>query len=245
MSITELSELAAQLARPRVDDVSSVASYVEERIVRFSNNSITLSSTAAIATLELYLAKDRKRIVGATSNVQAGDVKKFVEGLIDSLTHQPASEEYSPLPSGTKSYESNLNFDPKLLDAGPELVEACKESIASAMDRGAERVAGIAKSWIIQTSIVTSGGIDASDKSSAIEINVRAFKDKEASGHGLSASTFLESFNPRAAGETAGEFASKAQNPGSWEEGRQIPCVALPHRRCRSPTARRLCGIRL
>jgi PmbA protein len=227
LEITELSELAAQLARSRVDDFSSVASYVEENIVRFSNNSVTLTSSTGIATLELYLSKDRRRIVGATSNPKEEAVRRFVDRLIDSLLRQPQAEDYAPLPSGSRSYQNNPNFDPKLLDAAPELVEACNVGIGSAVDKGAERVAGIGKSWIIQTSIVTSGGVDASDRSSAIELNVRAFKDRETSGHGLSTSAFLNSFNPEAAGETAGDFASKAQNPGAWEEGK-YPILLSP-----------------
>jgi len=58
------------------------------------------------------------------------------------------------------------------------------------------------------------------DCRSAIELSIRAFSQREASGHGVECSSTIKGFDPARAGIKAGEIARQAKNPKVGVEGR-------------------------
>jgi PmbA protein len=57
------------------------------------------------------------------------------------------------------------------------------------------------------------------DSRSAIELSIRAFAEREASGHGVECSSTLKDFKPARAGSKAGQIAKLAKNPKIGDEG--------------------------
>jgi PmbA protein len=51
-------------------------------------------------------------------------------------------------------------------------------------------------------------------------LNVRAFAEDNASGHGLSCTSYLSQFDPEGAGTSAGDYAKMSLNPTSMPEGK-------------------------
>jgi PmbA protein len=66
---------------------------------------------------------------------------------------------------------------------------------------------------------VSSEGPTGVDSRSAIEFSIRAFSEREASGHSVECSSTLKDFKPSRAGSKAGEIAKLAKNPKVGEEG--------------------------
>ena len=176
-------------------DVSVIASRSDDSQVRFSNNAITLVSNVRNITLDLYLAKSRKRIVGQTYNPTVAGITRFIENLVSSCETLPASEDYFPLPEGPFHYEGQSNFDPKVKDAS--LVQYVKQAIDSGEQAGAKRVSGSLNTETTDFLILTSAGASGRDKQSKMLLNVRAFADDDASGHGLSALPISQISNRR------------------------------------------------
>ncbi len=218
VKLEELCDLALSEAKNLgCSDVSVIGIKSDDSQVRFANNSISLVNNVRNFTLEIYISKDRKRVVGATYNPSEEGIKKFLGNLLASCRALPESESYTPLPSGPFRYHGTANFDPKVQDA--EIVEYVDTAIDQALKAGAKRVSGSLNAGSSEIAIRTSAGASGSDRESGLFLNVRAFSDYNASGHGLACSSYLSDFDPVVAGQKAGEFAKISQSPEQIPEG--------------------------
>jgi PmbA protein len=216
--LEELCDLAlSEAKRLGCTDISVIGAKSDESLVRFSNNSISLVNNVRNLAFEVYISKDKKRIIGATYNPTEEGIKKFLRNLLASCEALPESESYTPLPNGPFTYHGTANFDPLVQDA--EIVEYVNTAIDQALRAGAKRVAGSLNAESAEIVIRTSGGAARTDKQTGLFLNVRAFSDDNASGHGLACSSYVSHFHPEEAGRKAGEFAKKSLNPGQIPEG--------------------------
>lgn len=218
-SVEEISSLALSEGKNLgCSDISVIASKSNDSQVRFSNNTITLVNNVRNVTLEVYIAKDKKKIVGASYNPSEDGIKRFMRNLLSSCAALPPSEDYAPLPQGPFHYQGEANFDPKIADA--PLVDYVKQTIDSGLNAGATRVSGSLNTRTREHFILTTGGAIGSDRASKILLNVRAFADDNASGHGLSCTSYVSEFEPVEAGHIAGDYAKRSLNPKVLPEGK-------------------------
>ncbi len=199
-------------------DVSIIAGDSTDSQVRFSNNSITLVNTVRNITVSIYLAKDKKRIVGETYNPSEEGLSKFIQNLLSSAQAMQPSDDYTPLPEGPFHYNGQGNFDPKVVDC--PFVDYAKQAIDQGLKAGSSRVSGSVNTNSTELFIRTTGGASGRDRQSMLLLNARAFSDDNASGHGLSCSSYESDFRPEAAGFTAGHYAKKSRNPSQVQEGK-------------------------
>ncbi|MCP8311047.1 MAG: TldD/PmbA family protein [Candidatus Methylarchaceae archaeon HK01M] len=220
MEIIELADLALREAlKLGATDVSAICAKNNENQIRFSNNSITVTKNIKNLELFLYIAKDNKRMIGATSNPSAERIKIFASDLIKASEVISPSSEYTPLPKGEFSYPLHGIYDKKLAEDGVKLIDFAKEAVDAGIEAGATRVSGSLMTSEEEITIITSGDAKGKDKTTKILLNVRAFTNEETSGHGLSCAARIADFNPSEAGRVAGEYAKISINPHSWEEG--------------------------
>ena len=93
-------------------------------------------------------------------------------------------------------------------------VEAARKEAGAEIDSG-----GILFTKFEDVYLVSSEGPVGVDKRSAVELSIRAFTQREASGHGVECSSALKDFKPERAGAKAGEIAKLAKNPKAGDEG--------------------------
>ena len=219
VDLLQIADVALKEAtKLRCSDVSIIPVRTNSSQVRFSNNVITLVNNVRNVTLDVYIAKEKKRIVGSSSNPTEEGIRHFIQNLVKSCETLLPSEEYVPLPSGPFHYSKNGNFDPKVQDA--DIVDYVGEVIESALRAGAMRVSGSINTESSEIAILTSAGVSGRDTQSMMLLNARAFASDNASGHGLSCASFLSEFKPVEAGERAGSHAKMALNPKQIEEGK-------------------------
>ena len=227
-----LNELAVSTAKKLgVDDAVALTSQGNERMVRFANNSLTVTKYTKETALYVYLGKDRRRIVAATSNPDESSVRTFVKKLFDSLQSLPKGSDYASLPEKARHYKPREEgYDRKIEAVGTELSELAGEAIESARKNGGERSAGALVASVTTSSILTSSGTSGRDRGASITLNIRSFSQNDASGHGLSCASKLSGFDPVEAGKRAGENAKKmvgAKEPEAGEyEVLMSPTVA-------------------
>ncbi|MDA4121486.1 MAG: TldD/PmbA family protein [Thaumarchaeota archaeon] len=224
MSRTELDALneTAVLAAKKldVDDAVALSARGTDRMIRFANNSVTVVNQVDEAELTVYLAKDKRRAIASTSNLEESSVKKFVRDLFSSLKGLPPSD-YVPLPSKAAKYApSKLGYDKKLAQAGDELPQLAKTAISASLSAGGKRSAGVIDAGRAAYAILTSKGTRGSDARTSITLNIRSFAENDASGHGLSCSSSLSGFDPEEAGKRAGRDAKKMQEASEPEAGK-------------------------
>lgn len=201
------------------DDAVSLSAVSDEQMVRFANNSLTVAKRITETGLLVYLTKNKRRVVGASSNPEESSVKGFVQKLFKSLKGLPPEPNYSPLPSKRRKYGPTGGFDGKIAEVEKQISELAGESIDAASRAGAARSAGAIEASLASCYLMTSTGIEGHDKRSKILLNIRSFLDHESSGHGLSCSSTLAGFRPGEAGKKAGEDAKKMANPKRPEQG--------------------------
>jgi len=221
MDLDELNERAISAARNLgVDDAVALSARSAESIIRFANNSVTVVNRVEEAELSVYLAKDRRRAIASTSNLEPQVVKKFVRDLFSSMKGLPESE-YVPLPEKAVKYSpSSFGYDRKLENLDERLVEMARTAIQAATKAGGKRSAGVISAGKATVAILTSTGTSGSDSRTSITLNIRSFAEKEASGHGLSCSSTLSGFDPEGAGTRAGEGAKTMKGASEPEAGK-------------------------
>lgn len=200
-----------------LEDYAIIEYTTRDRMLRFSNNSATVVKEEEVSVVEVYMAKAGKRMLGVTSDLRPKSLEGFVKALAHSLETSPRAE-YAHLPSGPFRYEHNGDVDRGLAEV--DIAEFVERAVNSALEAGAKRVSGTLAIHLTEISIITSAGAEGSDFRTGVEINVRAFSDKGASGHGLSVATKLGRFEPELAGRTAGEYSVLAGNSRPIEEGK-------------------------
>lgn len=221
MKLAELSDFVVKSAlKLGAKDVSAISTRSEHGMVRIANSSVSVVKRMLSVGLYVYLTRDRKRIVGSTSNPAPDAVKKFVSSLFKACGTLPTSRQYAPLPNGPFKYRKGSHYDARIAERGEKLVDYAKEAVDSALKEGAVRIAGALSAYDEEFAISTSGGAQGTDRSARILLNVRAFADSDASGQGLSCTSNFNDFDAEWAGVTAGRLAKDAVNPSVCEEGR-------------------------
>lgn len=213
------SEVLGELVRLGAEDASVIATQSFERMVRFSNNALSVTKSIKDVAVFTYAALDKRRIMGSTSNPSQNALKEFARRLIESCKLLEPSQEYAPLPKGPFTYLTHTNYDSKIEFCEEGLLEEyAKQIIDRATKLGGERTAGAITAEASNISIATTGGVMQSDRSTKILLNQRVFVG-DASGHGLACSTHLSTFNHLSAAEEAADYAKRAVNRGPWSEG--------------------------
>jgi PmbA protein len=221
MDLEELNQTAISAANQlAVDDAVAISANSADSMIRFANNSVSVVNRVEESELTVYLAKDRRRAIASTSNLQPSAVKRFVRDLFASMKGLPQGE-YVPLPERASKYEpSRLAYDRKLEDVDARMPGFAKAAIDSALAAGGKRSAGVIEAGKGTVAILTSTGTVGHDSRTAITLNIRSFGDKEASGHGLSCSSSLSGFDPEEAGRRAGEGARMMKEASEPEAGK-------------------------
>lgn len=185
-----------------------------ERMVRFSNNSITVTNSWQTEAPTVYLISDRKRAACRIEEQNPNELKNVIEELVKTMKLAPTGDVDFELPQGPFKYQPIPGiYDKMLAEAETELVDAVEAGINAAKKEGALRVSGVVISHAWERYILTSTGSEGSDKGTSVEMTVRAFAADDASGQGNSLATSLQQFDPEEAGRTAGRTAKMAESP--------------------------------
>jgi PmbA protein len=217
-ALNERAIAAAQKAG--ADDAVALSAKSSDSMIRFANNSVSVVNKVVEAELTVYLAKDGRRGIASTSNLEPFAVRRFVVDLYESLSGLTKSE-YVPLPDEASKYaQSKLSYDKRLEDVDDKLPGLAKEAIDSSLKTGGKRSAGVISAGKGTVAIKTSTGTEGVDSRTAITLNIRSFAENESSGHGLSCSSDLAGFDPEEAGRRAGEGAKQMRNATEPEAGK-------------------------
>ena len=221
MELQRLNETAIAAAKKLgVDDAVALSSEGADSMIRFANNSVSVANRVEEAELTVYLAKDRRRAIASTSNLQGAALKEFVGDLFASLQGLPESD-YVPLPDKAGRFSpSPMGYDKKIETLEDQLPGLAKVAIDAAVEAGGRRSAGVISAGKWTVAILASNGTKGWDSRTAITLNIRSFAEKEASGHGLSCSSSLSGFDAEEAGRRAGEGAKSMKEAAEPEPGR-------------------------
>lgn len=182
--------------------------------VRFSNNEIDIAKTWNESVIHVFLVYNRKVVTTEIRNFDTID--ESVETLVNLAKVSRENPEYTGIAQGPFTY-GEITSDSRLKN-----LEEVSDFVLAAINKALENAAttaGILHLTNKDISLSSSGGIEAQDERTFIELSIRAFSQKEASGHSVSCSPTLQGFDPEKAGEEAGELSHLARDPAQGDEG--------------------------
>jgi len=229
----ELSELSSWVVSKGLelgaDEVASIASYSHSRQIRFANNEVSITNNWDSVSVSILLKKNRRILVSSTTDISMESIEKLLKGMVDAASVVREHESYAPLPEGPFSYATLRGvYDDRVAELGEEAVDYVEAAINSALDAGAERVAGTLTATRLQYSLSTSRGVSATHRKTGISLMVRALADGEAAGMGVSCGASLKDFRPEEAGGKAGELARMSLKVVQADAGKYTTVLGRP-----------------
>jgi PmbA protein len=230
MGPDESNEFGVRVAKRLGADEAILSTVIsDEKMARFANSSVTVTKGVRESGQMVYLAKGGRRIIGSSSNPERSSLERFIGLLYKSMMDLPKDPGYVPLPSRGRVYRPRPSYDKKLAGAGSLLAGYVEEAVSAAESAGARRTAGSLEAGVTSHHMMSSTGTSGSDTSASILLNVRAFTDRDASGHGLSCAAAVRDFRPEVAGERAGADSKRMRNAKQLEgEGKTYEVLMSP-----------------
>ncbi len=214
-------EIVKRGERAGASDVMGQVEVEKRRMVRFSNNSVTVVKTWDVVSPVIYLGFGTRSIASRLGDTSTATIDRTMGQMLPAVKALPASVE-SHLAKGPFQYKqiSGL-YDSKIPPLEGELVDYVESAINASLEAGAKRVSGVLSSYHWRKALSTSTGVEGSSEQTMIELSMRSFAEEDdASGQGISVSTTLKDFDPSKAGEESGTFAKTSLKPEQGEEGK-------------------------
>ena len=200
------------------DEVLAGTVFGEYRQSRFSNNQVDISVAWDDYTTGVLLTWKKRIVATQIKNFQ--NIDATMERLFKLAKASKENPIYGGIAQGKFKYAKPIG-DKAVRDIEDpsgyiyEAIEAAEKEVGKDIDSG-----GILFTEYEQIFQVSSEGPEGIDERSAIELSIRAFMQRDASGHGVECNPSLKGFKPARAGEKAGEIARMAKNPRIGKAGK-------------------------
>lgn len=184
--------------------------------IKFANSSPSVGQNWSVTRYGVFVAVNNATAATTFSGIAEKDLDMAIKNLIAAAKKSKPSSEYSGLAKGPFKYKSVAGlFDKKVLDYDGA------DAISSAINASdSKSAAGFFSKGIEERHLQTSGGADAEETKSYMQMSIRAFQQPDESGHAVSCSRTIKGFNPEEAGREAGEIAKLAKKPVQGIPGR-------------------------
>lgn len=215
--LSKTEEIVKKAKALGADEVIARTTFGRYRQARFSNNQVDITVAWNDYVTDVSLAWKKRVVATQIHNFQ--EVDPSLKRLLELAKVSKENPMFGGFAKGSFRYAKS-NADKKLQDLDDpseyvfEAIGAAEKEVGSQIDSG-----GILFTKFEDVYLVSSEGPVGVDSRSAIELSIRAFSEREASGHGVECSSTLKDFKPSRAGSKAGEIAKLAKNPKVGEEG--------------------------
>jgi PmbA protein len=218
--IDAMSETEETIKKAKVlgaDEVIASTVVGKYREVRFSNNQIDITAAWNDYATDVILAWKKRVVATQIHNFRESDAS--LRQLMKLVKVSEENPTFGGFAKGTFRYaksraDKKIENLENLTDHVSTAIEAAKKEAGSKVESG-----GILLAKFENVYLASSEGPAGVDARSAIELSIRAFSEREASGHGVECSSTLREFEPSRAGAKAGEIAKMAKNPSLGDEG--------------------------
>jgi len=199
------------------DEVLANTTFGRYRQTRFSNNEIDITVAWNDYVTDVALSWQKRFVATQIHNFEK--VEETMKRLYQLARVSKENPMYGGIAKGKFKYrKSKADKSLENLDQADyvfKAIEAARKEAGPDLNAG-----GILFTKLEDVYLVSSEGPIGEDCRSAIEFSIRAFSQREASGHGVECSSTIKGFDPSRAGKKAGDIARMAKNPKEGVEGR-------------------------
>jgi len=200
------------------DEVLANTTFGRYRQTRFSNNEVDITVAWNDYVTNVALSWQKRFVATQIHNFEK------IDETMKRLYRLAKVSKENPMYGGIAKGE--FRYDKSKADKSLENLEDQADYVFQAIDAARKEAGrdlnagGILFTKLEDVYLVSSEGPTGEDCRSAIEFSIRAFSQREASGHGVECSSTIKGFDPARAGRKAGEIAKQAKNPKDGVEGR-------------------------
>jgi PmbA protein len=215
-----LAEYAVKRARKLGAD-EAVALVQDQRAgqTRLANNQVSIAVEWNSRHAALFVSLKGRT---TSTNVDVPDRKRIdaaLQRMLKFVRLLPVNEDYRGIASrGFASPKGSA--DPDIASGKASTNDIMVEAREAALKAGATRTAGTAYVSWTRTSLATSAGVYMATETTGASVSIRAFTDKDASGHWVHASSTLRGLDAAGSGRHAGQIAKKARKPTVGDAGK-------------------------
>jgi len=225
--------IVKELKGKGVDDVVATVNKIVVSQIKFSNNKVAKTGNEISVNLSIFIVKDKKIVVTSLKDFNKGEERTIspsnlshndkksaddvIKNLLNFIKYVQPNQNYNGIAEGPFKYKNVKNYDKKIIDVNE--FDLMEKGINSALE-SASRADGIIEKHLTETTLITSNNISTTDKSTRMYFSIRAFKDKDASGHMNTCSSSLSKLDVEGSGKMAGNIAKLARNPEEGKSGR-------------------------
>lgn len=207
--------------REELDDVIVHLSDIKNQQIKFANNTISATKTYHATDIGIFGAKDSRIVLTSLNDLSEEGIAKVIGKIKKFVSAQEKNMEYKGIAKGPFKYKNIPElYDKKIEDLEESAVDLVDKGIHAACDAGAKRTAGILESTCFKNYMVTSNDVEATDKGTSIYFSIRAFTDKDASGHMFDVSRVLNKCDIEGTARKAADTAVRAKNPIKGKVGK-------------------------
>lgn len=196
-----------------------VLSNIERTMVRIANNQVAVSQSWVAGKAALYLSVKERIFQLSFDTINMDYIEKAINDLALGADQVERSFLYAPLPDPDPDARPlEGGFDHRILKILEEPSEVTEILINTALDEGAERVAGAIDLGVEERCLTTSRGINNCEKKTFFITHLRAFND-EGSGHWGYGSRFYDVKSIEDVAKRSVEYARLSRTKRSIEPG--------------------------
>jgi len=230
-----LDYLMGELKKQKVDDVVLTYHNANVKQLKLVDNKIVNSFVESLKDLGIFVVKDKKIFTtsykdaidekglgkneGGLTELKKKHIDKFVGKIMKFLRAGEAKSDYNGINDKKFKYKSiKEEYDPKIKRI--DCVDYVRRGINVALKEGAKRTSGTFEVHDLKSTILTSHGIEFSEKKSELYFSLRSFVDKDESGHANAVSRMVSKLNPDKVGGESGRIAKDSKNPVAGKRGK-------------------------
>jgi PmbA protein len=210
--ISTSEKLMRKLLEAGADDVVLNAATVFEQQTKFANNRIVKTGTSESQHISVFSVWKRRVVETSLKEFTDSNIDELVAKASKFAAHLPQSDSYDGIADGPFGYKE-LPYDRMIKSSGEKHADITEGAVNAALEEGAKRCSGILETHDWKSFLLTSHSVEAQDQGSSVYFSLRAFVDKEASGHKVAASRRMADVKFERLARTAAGFAVDAVNP--------------------------------
>ncbi len=186
---------------------------------RLANNQVSIAVSWDSAHLGLFVAKQGRTTARNVDMPTRSRIDASIAKTLKLLKMLPVNEDYRGIAARGFAQASEA-ADPAIAVGKASTNSIMVEARDAALKAGALRTAGTAYTSFSRTSLATSAGALMAAATTGATVSIRAFTDKDASGHWVHASSTLKGLDSKGSGRHAGSLAKRARKPVVGEAGK-------------------------
>ncbi|MEM2121786.1 MAG: TldD/PmbA family protein [Candidatus Woesearchaeota archaeon] len=155
--------------------------------IKFYNSKIGVVNEFYDEGISLFLAFDKKILITDLKEISKNGIDNKIKKIKNIISYIPEKEDYFGIAEGNFKYRNKTGLYDKEVENFDKAIEISEDSINTALNQGAERVAGVLDSSIIEKRVISNKGVNAIQKETITYLSIRSLV-KNASGHTTSIS---------------------------------------------------------